>query len=117
LTAEPGRTLLEIIGGASGSDAYLRSGSSGGGYYDLISDSVLGDHDTLQGGTGKDTLQGGAGADTLIAGSGQNSLQAGSGDQTLMDGSAADTMTGGSGEDLFQVQAAASQCRKRQRHD
>jgi Ca2+-binding RTX toxin-like protein len=100
-----GPDTLEITDGASGSDAYLRSGSSAGGYNDLISDSVLGDHDTLQGGAGNDTLHGGAGADTLMAGTGQNSLQAGSGDQTLMDGSAADTMTGGSGDDLFQVQA------------
>jgi Ca2+-binding RTX toxin-like protein len=103
-----GPDTLEITASASGSDAYLRSGSSAGGYNDLISDSVLGNHDTLQGGAGNDTLQGGAGADTLLAGTSQNSLQAGSGDQTLMDGSTADTMTGGSGDDLFQVQTGAS---------
>jgi Ca2+-binding RTX toxin-like protein len=91
-----GPDTLEITGGPSGSDAYLQSGSLAGGYNDLISQSVLGDHDTLQGG---------AGNDTLMAGTGHDSLQAGSGNQTLMDGSAADTMTGGSGDDLFQVQA------------
>ena len=91
-----------LIGGA-GNDTILGSdyGNIIYGDYTLADDpeQVLGDADTIYGGTGADTIYGGAGADEIYGGAGNDYLSGDDGNDTISGGDGADTIYGGAGVD------------------